>query len=112
MGHYAVVAHAGSIEWLNPDSKSLFCIWAVPDMGGGTVAWALYDGARPADEQMQAGSQGEPPYASVLDAMCDGWRVVQLPSLPSYARGTEYETAPLPWEYVLERMVSLDSTDE
>jgi hypothetical protein len=82
----------------------------VPDMGGATVAWALYDGTRPSSEQMQAGSQSEPPYDSVLEAMHDGWRVVQLPALSSYPRGAEYETGPLPWEYVLERMVVMDVT--
>ena len=81
-------------------------------MGGSTVAWALCDGARSPDEQMQAGSESGPPYNSVLGAMYDGWPVIQLPALPTYARGAEYETGPLPWEYVLERMVVLDSTDE
>ena len=82
-------------------------------MGAPTVAWALYDGARPAgDQQMQAGDQAEPPYSSVVDAMHDGWRVLQLPHLPTYPRGAEHETGPLPWEYVLERFVSLEPADD
>lgn len=86
---------------------------AEPDLGSSTVAWALYDGARPAgDQQMQAGDQPEPPYASVVDAMHDGWRVLQLPQLPTYRRGAEFETGPLPWEYVLERFVPLEPADD
>ena len=40
------------------------------DLGSTTVAWAFYDGTLSADDvQMQAGSENEPPYSSVLDAM-------------------------------------------
>ncbi len=86
---------------------------AEPDLGAPTVAWALYDGTRPAgDQQMQAGDQPEPPYSSVVDAMHDGWRVLQLPQLPTYLRGAEHETGPLPWEYVLERLVSVEQADD
>ena len=86
---------------------------AEPDLGSSTVAWALYDGALPAgDQQMQAGNQPQPPYASVVDAMYHGWRVLQLPQLPTYPQGAEHETGPLPWEYVLERFVSLEPADD
>ena len=30
MRHYAVAVQSGAIEWLNPDNKSLFCIWMCP----------------------------------------------------------------------------------
>jgi hypothetical protein len=79
------------------------------DLASGTVAWALYDGARPAGErQMQSGDESEPPYASVLDAMRDGWNVLQVPVLPTYLPGHEHETGHLPYEYVLERKVTVD----
>lgn len=80
------------------------------DLASKTVAWSVYDGSRPpGDVQMQTGDETEPPYASVLTAMQDGWRVIQLPSLPSYARGHEHETGHLPYECVLERMVTIDA---
>lgn len=86
---------------------------AEPDLGAQTVAWALFDGTRPAgDQQMQAGDQPEPPYESVVDAMHDGWRVVQLPQLPTYPQGAEHETGPLPWEYVLERFVRVEIAND
>jgi hypothetical protein len=79
------------------------------DLASSTVAWALYDGARPAGErQMQSGDESEPPYASVLDAMRDGWNVLQVPVLPTYLPGHEHETGHLPYEYVLERKVTVD----
>lgn len=81
---------------------------ASPDLASATVAWSLYDGALPRDAmQMQTGDGSEPPYPSVVAAMQDGWRVMQFPSLPAYVHGHEHDTGHLPYEYVLERMVSI-----
>lgn len=74
-----------------------------------TIAWALYDGAAPADKiQMQSGDQDKPPYRSVLDAMRDGWFVMQVPTLPYYVRGHDHEVGHLPYEYALERKVEIE----
>lgn len=82
---------------------------AHPELDAPTIAWALYDGAAPADTlQMQSGDQSKPPYASVLAAMRDGWFVIQIPALPYFIRGQEHVTGHLPYEYVLERRVEVD----
>ena len=74
-----------------------------------TIAWALYDGALPSDKiQMQSGDQDKAPYRSVLDAMRDGWFVLQVPTLPYYVRGHDHEVGHLPYEYVLERKVEIE----
>lgn len=87
----------------------LFLHLANPDPAAPTVAWALFDGAAPKnDRQMQSGDQSEPPYRSVLDAMRDGWFVLQVPTLPYFVAGREHETGHLPYEYVLERKITLD----
>ena len=79
-----------------------------PDLASSAVAWAVYDGAAPRDHlQMQSGDSDEPPYRSVLDAMRDGWFVIQIPTLPTFLRGYEHETGHLPYEYVLERRVKI-----
>ena len=57
-----------------------------PDLNSRVVAWSLYDGtgAQPdvpeKDNRYGAptGSAADPPYESVVDAMRDGWRVVQF----------------------------------
>lgn len=83
---------------------------AISSLEGKTVAWALFDGAAPTDQpQMQSGDTATPPYDSVLAAMRDGWNVLQLPTLPVYIPGHEHESGHLPYEYVLERKVDLDS---
>lgn len=79
------------------------------DLESNVVAWALYDGAKSAqDLQMQSGDQTEPPYSSVLAAMRDGWFVMQVPPLPQFAPGQEHLTGNLTYEYVLERKVTID----
>ncbi|MDB5079975.1 MAG: hypothetical protein JWP00_1899 [Chloroflexi bacterium] len=83
---------------------------AVSSLEGRTVAWAFFDGTLAADQpQMQSGDTEKPPYESVLAAMRDGWMVIQLPTLPVYVPGHEHESGHLPYEYVLERKVDLDS---
>lgn len=75
------------------------------DPQSATVAWALYDGAAPAEaSQMRTGDGDEPPYPSVLAAMREGWRVLQFPQ-PSFIPGREHETAGLSFEFVLSREV-------
>ncbi len=80
-----------------------------PDLNSKTVAWALYDGSKPMRAlQMQTGDSNVPPYESVLDAMRDGWNVIQLPTMPVFLSGHEWEQGHLPYEYVLERKVTVE----
>jgi hypothetical protein len=77
------------------------------DLGSEAVAWALYDGALPADAvQMQTGSEYEPPYDSVLAAMRDGWRVFQASPQPERSAATG--TGQLANEFWLERSVEVE----
>lgn len=78
---------------------------ASTDLCDRTVGWALYDGAAPWDApQMRTGDEADPPYPSVLAAMRDGWRVLQVPE-PRHVPGWEHETAELPFGFVLAREV-------
>ena len=77
-------------------------------LDSGTVAWSKYDGATSkGDPQMESGDSDTPPYASVLDAMRDGWFVIQISPMPVYQSGYEHELGYLPYEFVLERKVTI-----
>ncbi len=77
-----------------------------PDLKSRVVAWSIFDGT--GKQQHNTGDSEEPPYASVLDAMKDGWRVIQFPQqFPAYP-GMEYETAYLKFEYILEKLEEVD----
>lgn len=82
---------------------------AHPGPDSAVIAWALFDGAtKPGDLPMQSGDEHEPPYPTVLDAMRDGWFVLQIPQLQRYEPGREYETGHLQNEFVLERKVAAE----
>jgi len=81
----------------------LFLCVANPSPASSVVAWSLFDGTGRATTM--AGDSDSPPYDSVVAAMRDGWRVIQVPQLHAAAPGREHETAFLKFEYVLEKLV-------
>ena len=73
-----------------------------PDLNSRTVAWSMYDGT--GKENHTTGDGEVPPYGTIVQAMLDGWRVVQFPQqFPAYP-GMEYTTSYLRYEYVLEKL--------
>ena len=63
--------------------------------------WALYD-ATATDEPVLPSQ--EPPYTSVLDAVNDGWRIVQFPR-PELYNFTDVDNAYLTYEFILQKFV-------
>ena len=61
--------------------------------------WALYDATVP-DEPILPSQDA--PYASVLDAVSDGWRIVQFPR-PELYNFTDVDNAYLGYEFILEK---------
>ena len=64
-------------------------------------AWAFYDPSA-ADEPVLPSQDA--PYGSVLDAVRDGWRIVQFPR-PEVYRFSDIDNAYLGFEFILEKMV-------
>ena len=50
------------------------------------------------------GDSDEPPYATGLGALLDGWRLLQMSQLVAHPRGEEHDVGYLPYEYVLRRL--------
>ena len=63
--------------------------------------WALYDATAP-DEPVLPSQDA--PYASVLDAVGDGWRIIQFPR-PELYNFTDVDNAYLGYEFILEKFV-------
>ena len=75
---------------------------ANPSPDSAVGAWSFFDGT--GQKTHMAGDGDKPPYPSVLAAMRDGWRVIQLPQqFPAYP-GMELSTSYLRWEYILEKL--------
>jgi hypothetical protein len=68
-----------------------------------TVGWSLYDGTGAAEHM--AGDAAEPPYASGLAALRDGWRLIQASPLLPHASGDEFRTGYLKYEFFFEKLI-------
>lgn len=69
------------------------------------VAWAFHDGC---EGRGPALAEGEPPYATGVAALGDGWFLLQAPSPRSVAAGAEHDAGPLSHEFVFERRVEIE----
>lgn len=65
-------------------------------------AWTRYDGT--GKEWPTTGDSDSPPYGTGLEALLDGWRVIQFPLLIPPAPGTEYSTSFMRFEYIFEKL--------
>jgi hypothetical protein len=68
------------------------------------VGWSFFDPSRSHEPSLPT---DQPPYDSVLDALRDGWRIVQFPD-PKHFAFSETDNDYLGYEYILERVRYLD----
>lgn len=71
------------------------------------IGWTRYDGTGRSKPTM--GDSDEPPYKTGLEALIDGWRLLQLSQLQAHQPGHEYDVAYLPYEFVFERIVDISA---
>lgn len=72
----------------------------------GVVAWAHYDGT--GQSRHMAGDQDESPYKTGLQALEDGWRLIQASPLESHIPGAEYQNDYLKYEFFFEKLIEVD----
>ncbi len=80
---------------------------ATSSLDSAVVGWTRYDGTGRSAPTM--GDGDEPPYATGLDALLAGWRLIQMSQLMPPARGAEYDVSYLPHEFLFERLVDIGS---
>ncbi len=68
------------------------------------IGWSRYDGTGRSRPTM--GDSDEAPYGTGLDALIDGWRLIQMSQLTAHQPGHEYDVAYLPYEFLFERLVA------
>jgi len=68
--------------------------------------WSIYDGTR--DEMYTTGDSDSPPYPTGLDALKDGWRVIQFPQLIPPYPDMEYTTSFQMYEFIFEKLEESD----
>ena len=80
------------------------------DAASEIIAWSLYDGtANYTFEASDVCEDNEAPYHSVLAAMRDGWRVMQVPRMDHGIGDRSYEMGVLPFEWALEQWERIDA---
>ena len=70
------------------------------------VGWAFHDGAAGRAAVLP---DAEPPYATGVAALEDGWCLLQPPLPPPVTLGAEHETGYLPHEFVFERRIEVSN---
>ena len=66
------------------------------------LGWSIYDGT--GAQAHTTGDSDSPPYETGLDALRDGWRLLQLPVLIPPYPGEEYSTSFMKYGFVLEKL--------
>ena len=85
----------------HPRQQVMYLYSKSTNMRSPLASWVLYDPTRSQEPTLPG---DEPPYGSVLDAVADGWRVVQFPVTKLYT----YESVDndyLGYEFILEKFV-------
>lgn len=70
------------------------------------VSWALWDGT--GRETHMPGDSEEPPYKTGLEALRDGWRLLQMSQLLPHYPGEEYTTSYQKYEFLFEKLEEAD----
>jgi len=71
------------------------------------VGWSMWDGSSD-DPVPPVDAKPQPPYPTGLDALRDGWRLIQMTPLTAPAAGTEREVNYLRHEFVFEQLVDVE----
>ncbi len=66
------------------------------------LGWSMYDGT--GSQAHTTGDSDTPPYETGLDALRDGWRLLQLPVLIPPYPGEEYSTSFMKYGFVFEKL--------
>ncbi len=64
--------------------------------------WSLYDGT--GKDHYTTGDSDIPPYRTGMDALRDGWRVIQFPQLIPPYPNMEYTTSFQMYEFIFEKL--------
>ncbi len=67
------------------------------------IGWAVHDGSNPAGNG--PGDSAEPPYRTGVEALADGWRLIQASPLIAPPRGQEFQTDYLKYEFFFEQII-------
>jgi len=77
-----------------------------PALDAPPVAWAYYEASKGTGVQDLV-EEDEPPYKNAMEAMRDGWQVIQMSELKHRSPKEGYDLGPLPYQTVLSKFNEL-----
>lgn len=86
--------------------KLLFLYLTTSSPDSKTCAWSLFDPMKPGKTFQHI--EAEPPYWSVLEAMRDGWRLLQASPMVDQRESTVYRLGAPAHEFMLERFEEVE----
>jgi hypothetical protein len=95
----------GPVPTDDPLRQQILYLWASGSaIDSPTIGWAFHDGS---DGTAAGPPDRDPPYASGLDALRDGWFLLQSAQLVPSVPGQEHTNSYLQYEFVFERRVKI-----
>jgi len=82
-----------------------------PALDSNAVAWAHYNASQGTGVHDFV-EESEPPYKNAMEAMRDGWLVIQMSELKHRSNDDGYELGPLPYQTVLAKFNELQQEEE
>lgn len=90
---------------MTTERQQVLHLWAAGSaLDSPTVGWAFHDGT---DGSAPGIPDGAPPYATGVDALRDGWLLLQSAQLVPPAPGEEHTNSYLRYEFVFERRANI-----
>ena len=84
--------------------KILVLYLSSSSLEAGVVAWSLYDGT--GEYLHMPGDTEESPYQTGIEALKDGWRLIQASPLIQHKEGDEFKTGYFKYEFFFEKIIS------
>ena len=84
---------------------------STPGLDAAVIAWSRYEASK-GSSIPDLGDEEEPPYASAMEAMRDGWQVIQMSELKQRSPGDAYEDGPLSYQTVLSKLNEIEGGSE
>ena len=87
--------------------QQVLMMWlASSSLDSRVLGWSFFDGTGGSGPQPGHRQPDDPPYGTGVEALLDGWRLLQMSPLIQPTPGHERETSFLKHEFVFERMIT------
>ena len=84
---------------------------STPGLDANVTAWSRYEASK-WSKISDLPDETDPPYRTAMEAMCDGWQVIQMSELKQRSPDDAYEDGPLPYQTVLSRFNEVEESSE